>query len=232
MNVYYPMPFSKGARIVYCNEIDEPIPSLYYSVDYTAGDQIDDSMGRFHCSFRRENPTKMGKDFTILPTRNGKGRFLGVVAGVRTLSPNWWGEGEFKVYLDGDKDWPTIVGTGTEDYIGSAWGVGQHFALYAGTPYIAAVPGWQKLISFYRFHLMDPVYFHQNIRIEMQQIGAGIRPDGTGGLYERADDWSAAAFWYQNLGEPLPRLPSCEERLANLEPIEGETGYKRVNWVP
>jgi hypothetical protein len=212
--------------------MDEPIPHLYYSVDYTAGDQVDDSMGRFHACFRRENPTQMTRDFTILPQRHGKGRFLGCVVGVRTLSPQWWGEGEFKVYLDGDQEWPTIIGTGTEDYLGSAWGVGEHFALYSGCPYVATFSNWQRFNSFYRFHIPDPIYFNQDIRIEMQQIGAGARPDGTGGLYERADDWSAASFWYQTLGEPLPQIPSFKERIANLEILDGETGYQRVKWVP
>ncbi len=223
LNVYFPMPFSQGAKIVYCNELDEAVPSLYYSVDYTVGDPVDDNTGRFHCTFQRENPTKMAKDFTILPQRKGRGRFLGAVVGVRTLSPQWWGEGEFKVFLDGDKEWPTIVGTGTEDYIGSAWGVGQHFALYGGCPYIASVGDWQRLISFYRFHVMDPIYFHQEIRVEMQQITGGFRPDGTVGLAERADDWSAAAFWYQNMGEPLPKLPDVAARTANLEKLPGES---------
>lgn len=231
MNVYFPMPFSKGAKIVYCNELNEPVPYFYYSVDYTLGDSVDETMGRFHCSFRRENPTERRKDFAILPHRNGMGRFLGCVVGIRPIGPQWWGEGEFKVYLDGDNDWPTIVGTGTEDYIGSAWGLGQHTTLYSGSPLVVVSGGWQRLISFYRFHIADPIFFHQDIRVEMQQIGAGIRPDGTNGLFERCDDWSAAAFWYQNLGEPLPPAVPLQERIADLEPLEGESRCERIHHV-
>ena len=230
LNCYFQMPFADGAKITITNEQPCEMHGFYYSVDYTIGDAVDDDTLRFHCAFRRENPTTMTKDFVILPERHGKGRFLGCVIGVRTRSPQWWGEGEFKVYLDGDKDLPTICGTGTEDYLGAAWGVGEHFALYAGCPYIAYREDmrWQLLTSFYRFHLADPIFFHKDIRVDMQQIGGGWLPEGGVNLYERSDDWSAAAFWYQNPGEELPPMPTYDERVADIELMEFEEGYKRI----
>jgi len=229
LNCYFQMPFAKGAKLTFTNETNQDLGSLYYSVDYTIGDEIDDDTLYFHATFQRQNPTVMLKDFVILPTRHGRGRFLGCVIGVRTNSPQWWGEGEFKVYLDGDTDLPTICGTGTEDYLGSAWGCGEHFALYSGAPYIALEPSarWQTLASFYRFHIADPIFFHKDIRVDMQQIGGGWLPQGGINIYERSDDWSAAAFWYQTPGEPLPPMPSCEERTADLERKPHEKAYER-----
>lgn len=229
LNCYFQMPFARGARLTFSNETDQHLGSLYYSVDYTIGDPVDDDTLRFHSSFRRENPTTMKQDFVIMPQRHGRGRFLGCVIGVRTRSPQWWGEGEFKVYLDGDTDLPTICGTGTEDHLGSAWGVGEHFALYAGCPYIAMDPNnrWQSLISFYRFHVADPIFFARDCRVEMQQIGGGFTPAGEINLYERSDDWSAAAFWYQDAGEALPPMPSFEERVKDIDRRPFEQGYQR-----
>jgi hypothetical protein len=230
LNCYFQMPFAKGAKVTFTNETDEICGGMYYSVDYTIGDQIDDDTLYFHCAFRRENPTEMKRDFVILPTRHGRGRFLGCVIGARNKSPQWWGEGEFKVYIDGDTDLPTICGTGTEDYLGSAWGTGEHFALYAGCPYIAfdEHARWQTLVSFYRFHIADPIFFAKDIRVEMQQIGGGWIPEGSINIYERSDDWSAAAFWYQTPGEPLPPMPGCAERIADIERRPYEQGYQRA----
>lgn len=230
LNCYFQMPFAKGAKLTFTNESSQTCGSLYYSVDYTIGDVIEGDTLYFHSCFVRENPTEMKRDFVFLPQRHGRGRFLGCVIGVRTKSPQWWGEGEFKVYLDGDTDLPTICGTGTEDYLGSAWGVGKHFALYAGCPYIAfdANSRWQSLISFYRFHVADPIFFSKDIRVEMQQIGGGFIPEGSINLYERSDDWSAASFWYQDLGEPLPPMPSCEDRIRDIQMRPFEKPFQRV----
>lgn len=230
LNSYFQMPFATSARLTLTNESDERIDSLYYSVDYTVGDTVDTDSLYFHAAFMRENPTEMKRDFPILPLRHGRGRFLGCVIGVRTRSPQWWGEGELKVYLDGDTDLPTICGTGTEDYLGSAWGVGEHFALYAGCPYIAfdANARWQTLISFYRFHIADPIFFGKDIRVEMQQIGGGWIPEGGVNIYERSDDWSAASFWYQDIGEPLPAMPAYQDRIRDIEMRPYEKGFQRA----
>lgn len=219
LNTWVPMPFSRSARVTVDVDTTKEIGCLFYQIDYTLGDELSEDTGRLCCSFRRENPTRVREDFAILDRVEGRGRFLGCVVGVRALFENWWGEGELKVYLDGDKVLPTICGTGTEDYALSAWCVGQHANPYQGCPLYR-----QDLISFYRWHVLDPVYFQDSIRVTMQQIGWG-KP----GLFERCDDWSAAAFWYQTNPGKLPgRLPDREQRLAALlEPREGEPGYKK-----
>jgi hypothetical protein len=207
-NTYIPMPFQKGARITVECDTAETVPLLFYQIDYTLGDPVTADHGRLCCAFRRENPTQVTKDFTILPKISGSGRYLGTVVGARPCQTGWWGEGEIKFYLDGDKDWPTICGTGTEDYAGSAWCDCERPALYSG---------WtiheEKFWSFYRWHVPDPIYFHKDIRVEMQQIGHNYDL----GFYERADDWCATAFWYWVNPQPLPQpLPDCAARLAKL----------------
>jgi hypothetical protein len=211
-NTWIPMPFN-SARIEIVNEssIDN---RLFYQIDYTLGDKVD-NMGRLCCTFRRENPTVLGRDFTILEKVSGEGRFIGDVVGIRTLAGEWWGEGEVKIYMDGDTSYPTICGTGTEDYIGSAWEVGPHANIYQGCPLCR-----QDLISFYRWHVLDPIYFHKDIRITIQQIGFR-RKEKT--LFERVDDWSAAAFFYLIRPTKLPEVPNLEERISNIIEIrEGD----------
>lgn len=230
LNAYFPMPFAKHARITITNESDRKTDMVFYYIDYTLGDPVDDDTLRFHAAFRRENPTTLTKDFQILPKRHGRGRFLGCTVGARVLAKDWWGEGEFKVYLDGDEEFPTIAGTGTEDYLCSAWGLGQHWALYGGAPFVASSKDSYKLVSFYRFHVPDPVYFHKDIRVEAQQIGLGFYPHGRD-LAERQDDWSAAAFWYQDGNEPLAPMPDYAARVADLEPVEGEPVAARPGWT-
>lgn len=209
-NCYIPMPFQKRARITVEVDTDEVVPLFFYSIDYTLGDAVTEQHGRLCCAFRRENPTHVKEDFTILPKISGEGRFLGCVIGVRPCQGDWWGEGEAKFYLDGDTDFPTICGTGAEDYAGSAWCACRNPALYQGF----TLNREDNLWSFYRWHILDPVYFHQDIRVTMQQIGHNYNL----GFFERADDWSAATFWYWINPQPLPEvLPNRAARLANLE---------------
>src|SRR6266545_1469326 len=99
LNLWLPMPFRKHAKITFTNESNEPVV-LYYQIDYTLGDQHPTDVGRLHALFRRENPTTLTQDFELLPKRTGKGRFIGCVIGVRSLRPEWWGEGEIKIYKD------------------------------------------------------------------------------------------------------------------------------------
>jgi hypothetical protein len=133
-NAYFPMPFGKRIRIELTNSGPASI-SLFYQVDYTL-EKVEPDAGYLHVTFRRENPTEIQRDFVIADGLRGPGRFLGCVVGIRVLKDDmvWYGEGEFKVFIDGDEKLPTICGTGLEDYIGSAWGLGQHTAFYAGTP--------------------------------------------------------------------------------------------------
>lgn len=120
-NSYFPMPFAAHVRIELTNSADKEA-LLYYQVDYTLEPAMADDVGYLHVSFRRQNPTVLKDDFVIAEGLEGPGRFLGCNVGIRVIDDcNWYGEGELKIYLDGDTDLPTICGTGLEDYIGSAW---------------------------------------------------------------------------------------------------------------
>ena len=171
-NCFIPMPFRTGMRIVVINDGQTPVPSLYYEVNYTLGDRHDASVLYFHAAFRRERQTKLQQDFEILPLVRGKGRFLGanlgVIADQKRYEKSWWGEGEVKIFVDGDRDNPTLVGTGTEDYVGTGFSQGKFDHFYQGSP-IADRDAMR--FSFYRYHVPDPVYFRDGIRVTIQQIG-------------------------------------------------------------
>ena len=212
-NIWLPMPFQKSGKLTLTNEGDRDI-TVFYQVDYTTGDQHPDDLGRLHVCFLRENPTTLKTDFEILPKREGKGRYLGTVMGIRSFDEHWWGEGEIKIYMDGDTEFPTICGTGSEDYVCLSYGMQQ-------TPYLYQGCSWNQkgYVSMYRWHLPDPIYWKKDCRITIQQIGYDrSRQDSTGTpLYERADDWCCATFWYEPVpSAPLPPFPSHEELVANL----------------
>lgn len=213
LNIWLPMPFSENANITLANEGDEPI-TLFYQIDYTRGDQHPEKVGRLHTCFRRENPTKLKQDFEILPTRTGMGRYIGAVLGIRTLESNWWGEGEIKIFLDGDTDFPTICGTGSEDYVCLSYGMQQTPFLYHGCSF-----NQDGFVSMYRWHLPDPIFWRQQCRITIQQIGWSREKSGQkdSGLYERQDDWCCATFWYEPVpSTTLPPFPNLSERTVNL----------------
>ncbi len=207
LNFWLPMPFTRRARITLRND-SEADARIFYQIDYTIGDRHPVDVGRMHTLFRRENPTTPTVDFEILPRRVGRGRFIGCVLGIRDLDTSrWWGEGEVKFYIDGDEQFPTIAGTGAEDYVGLSYGM-------QDTPYLLHGCSLNEngYISMYRWHLPDPIYWKKDCRVTIQQIGYR-RPD----YFERADDWSTATFWYEPIpSAPLPPLPSLEERMADL----------------
>ncbi len=173
---YVPMPFRSHAKITVTNESKVDLSHLFYDVDATIGDPHGDDMLYFHAYWRRERPTTLGKDFEILPRVEGAGRFLGCNVGVIANKENlgWWGEGEVKMYLDGDTEFPTVVGTGVEDYIATAWGQGEYAQRYHGCLMADEDKGWY---SFYRLHIPDPVYFQKDFRITIQQLGGTMKAD-------------------------------------------------------
>ncbi|HML74619.1 MAG TPA: DUF2961 domain-containing protein [Anaerohalosphaeraceae bacterium] len=209
MSIFLPMPFTSHARFTVTNEGTEKDVPFYYQIDLTLNDQFPSDVGRLHVLYHRENPTTLGVDFTILPKRTGMGRFAGCVIGINNADHKWWGEGEFKAYLDGDEEFPTICGTGTEDYIGQAWGFHENAYLYGG---VSLRKDW--LWTLYRWHLKDPIYWKKDIRITLQQIGAGN--EGGGGYYNKQEDVNVAAFWYEPIpSAPLPPLAPYTERVAD-----------------
>jgi hypothetical protein len=222
-NCVIPMPFQTGMKIVVTNESGTHLSALYYEVNYTLGDAHPPETLYFHAHWNRENPTTFGRDFELLPKIEGRGRFLGVNVGVVADTgkyfKSWWGEGEVKIFLDGDTQYSTLCGTGTEDYIGTGWGQGQYANLYQGC-HLADHEAFEY--AFYRFHTPDPIYFHSDIRVTIQQIGCwdpstigqlhgkgnplfhGDAPIDTAaaveansyGLFERQDDWSSCAYFF------------------------------------
>jgi hypothetical protein len=240
-NCCIPMPFRTGMRIVVTNESSHTIGLFFYDVDFTIGDQHGPDSAYLHAHWRRENPTTKCQDFEMLPKVTGRGRFLGVVTSVvadtKTYFKSWWGEGEVKVYLDGDSHHATCSGTGTEDYIGTGWGMGRFINRYQGCSHADREA---MRYAFYRFHVPDPIYFQSDIRVTIQQMGcwdpvtmvqfieaglklrwgddpvdmqAALAAKGYG-MFEREDDWACCAFFY--LDKPtngLPPLPPVGERL-------------------
>lgn len=193
-NATFPMPFH-GAMVVKLTNHTKRIFPLYYQIDLLMGPQDEDA-GLMHVVFNRENPTTMKEDFTLVDNIEGPGRFFGTVVGIRVLNDinaqqlfSWYGEGEFKFFLDGDTDYPTICGTGLEDYAGTAWGMGAHQAPLSGVPHEIKDPNSKAsnpdFASLYRWHGPDPIVFEESCRATVQQIGAVFVPEG-------ADDMMAA----------------------------------------
>ncbi len=237
-NACLPMPFRSGMKIVVTNETDAELKMFFYDVDYTLGDEHGPDALYLHAHWRRENPTKLMRDFEVLPKVTGRGRFLGAfygaIADTQRYFNTWWGEGELKVFLDGDTRLPTLCGTGTEDLIGTGWGQGRYDHLYQGCH---LADGERMQYGFYRLHIPDPIYFHHDLRATIHQIGwtghdtaAQMRErgeavhlnhqpleEGKGGIFEREDDWCACAYFY--LDRPtndLPALAPLAERVADL----------------
>lgn len=205
-NCYIPMPFSEHAKIEFENQSDSKVGALFYQIDYDLVDGLPRNCGRFHAQWRRQNPTVQKEDYVILDNVKQPGVYIGTMLGVHTHGPNWWGEGEFKFYVDGDDEYPTICGTGTEDYYNSAWGLGTYQYLYHGCT--LNEDGW---ISLYRWHVVDPIRFKELNKVTCQQIGWNK------GLYERSDDWCTTAYWYQaEPHTPFPTLPDKAARMADL----------------
>jgi hypothetical protein len=169
-NAFIPMPYRTGARIEITNE-SRWQALIWYDVNALDVPRHAPDVLYFHAHWRREERTRMGHDFEILPPVRGRGRYVGVNVGVignEAYRGTWFGEGEVKIYLDRDREWPTLVGTGTEDYVGSGWGQGE----YAGQFFGSVISDDEKdRYAFYRYHLPDPVFFHEACRITLQQIG-------------------------------------------------------------
>lgn len=179
-----PMPFKKAARIQVTNESNKRISHLFYDVNFQELTKWNNNNLYFHAFWYRDTATTLGKDFELLPAVNGRGRFLGTNVGVFAnplYEDYWWGEGEVKIYLDGDKEYPTLAGTGTEDYIGTAWSQGIFYNDFAGSLLANKDhAGW----AFYRYHINDPIFFKTDCRVTLQQIG-GNRKELVQGLQDK-----------------------------------------------
>ena len=219
-NSYWEMPFRKSARVTVENLTEETCKEYFYQIDYTLTDVPEDA-ATFHAQFRRSNPLPYQTDHTILDGVTGQGQYVGVYMAWQSHSNGWWGEGEIKFFLDGDREFPTICGTGTEDYFGGAWCFvesrkeGDRYGAYS-TPYLGmpqvivgnAANMWrtQQRYGLYRWHIADPVRFEQDLKITMQALGWR-----SGGRYlPLQDDIASTAFWYQT--EPHGLFPALPDR--------------------
>jgi hypothetical protein len=219
-NCYLPIPFRERLEMRYTNHSDRDV-TLYYQLDYTLQPELPEEIGYLHVAFRRENPTRQRQDFVITEGLRGPGRYLGCNIGVRVIDhANWYGEGEVKVFRDGDTDLPTICGTGLEDYVGTAWGMGAHHAPYGGVPLclsehgdVAEGMGVQPdFVTFYRWHLPDPIMFESDLTVTIQQIGAMFFPAGQDAelaAYERTNP-PAGEGWIRGAHPAMLAWGICE----------------------
>jgi hypothetical protein len=220
-NCFWHMPFRKSARLEIVNESDKPISLLYYNIDWIKRDSLPEDTPYFYAQYRQEYPAQKGKDYLLLETR-GKGHYVGTVLAVRTRSPSWFGEGDEKIYIDGEAK-ASIWGTGTEDYFLSAWGLKRTSTPYFGVPYFDQWGIVGGHTSAYRWHVNDPLVFNTGIKVTLEHFG-WISPDEnpefkTHSWNEREDDYASVAFWYQT-GEPTfeARAPHARDRrLPSLE---------------
>ena len=262
-NCYWEMPFRRRARITVENLSPDPVPALYYQITYTLT-EVPDDCAYLHAQWRRSNPLPYQEVHTLLDGVVGQGQYVGTYLAWGVNNTGWWGEGEIKFYLDGDGEWPTICGTGTEDYFGGAWNFEhppgeygvystpflglpqvirpdglyrsqQRFGMYATDSESSTemdergrrhqprvhgsglshptgdiyVPGYR--FGMYRWHVMDPIRFQQDLRVTIQALGWWAEPGEQLRYRPGEDDIASTAFWYQ--GEPhapYPALPDIE----------------------
>lgn len=210
LNCYWPMPFRKSMKITIENERDQDVPGLFYEITYSL-EPVPDDAAYFHAQWRRKQVTVDHPEYTILDGVKGKGQYVGTFLALVQTDNGWWGEGEAKFYIDGDTEYPTICGTGMEDYFCAAWGLGTVFSTaLTGYP-LRDVGNGVPRHAMYRWHIPDPIRFKKDLRVTIQDIGGW--PDR---IYTaRADDMASTAYWYQTEPHaPFPPFPTLYQRWA------------------
>ena len=223
-NCYWPMPFRKKCRITLENISGEAM-TLYYQVDYILTTVPADA-AYFHAQFRRVNPVPYQKDYVIVDSIRGKGQYVGTYLAYGAHDDGWWGEGEIKFFLDGDTKYPTINGTGTEDYFCGSYDFDTRIQTRTGetvseyTPFCSPYSGLVQVIGgdghynveqrfgLYRWHITDPIRFDKSLKVTLQDLGWH-----TDGRYlPLQDDMASVAFWYQQEPHtPFPKFPTRDE---------------------
>jgi hypothetical protein len=219
-NSYWEMPFRRSARISIENLSPDTVHGFFYQVDYTLT-EVPESAAYFHAQWRRANPVQ-GAVHTLVDDVRGKGHYVGTYLAVGVYNTGWWGEGEIKFFLDGDHDFPTICGTGTEDYFGGAWNwefpagqYGIYSTAFLGMHQVIKPDGLyrsQQRFGAYRWHVMDPIRFEQDLRVTIQDLGWRAPLEGKSRYLPRQDDIASVSFWYQ--AEPhalFPALPGLND---------------------
>ena len=215
-NSYWQMPFQKSAKVTMEN-LGEKKATVYYQIDYSL-EKVKKDTPYFHAQFRRTNPLPAKEVYTIVDGIKGRGNYVGTYLAHGANSPGWWGEGEIKFYLDGDTDFPTICGTGEEDYFNGSYGYNDHevdgkdvyenfSSPYTGF-YHVQHEGAQRRFGQYRWHITDPVRFDQDLKITIQSLGW----QSEGRYLPLEDDLASVAYWYQvEPHAPFPALPAKDK---------------------
>ncbi|MEJ7838066.1 MAG: glycoside hydrolase family 172 protein [Thermomicrobiales bacterium] len=218
-NSYWEMPFRKSALITVENITPDRIPGFYYSVDYALTD-VPEDLAYFHAQWRRSNPLPYMEDHTLLDGVQGVGQYVGTYIAWGVNNSGWWGEGEIKFYMDGDVEWPTICGTGTEDYFGGAWNFehpkgeyGEFSTPFLGMPQVLKPDGLyrsQQRFGMYRWHVQDPIRFRQDLKVTIQALGWRSALEDAKRYLPLQDDIASTSFWYQQ--EPHAPFPKLGDR--------------------
>ena len=217
-NCYWPMPFRRRARMTLTNLADVPV-TMYYQIDYCLC-HVDEDEAYFHAQFRRVNPLPYKGVYTILDGVKGRGKYVGTYMAWGVHNNGWWGEGEIKFYMDGDREYPTICGTGTEDYFCGSYNFEDPVTHGNYVPFTTPYAGLHQVIEpnrlyqsqfrfgMYRWHIADPIYFDTDLKVTIQALGWR-----EGGRYlPLQDDIASVAYWYQQLPTPaFPPLPGKDE---------------------
>ncbi len=211
-NCFWEMPFRQSCRVTIENRHPKSVGHCFHQINYTLTD-VPEDCAYFHAQFRRTNPVPYMEPYTIIDGIEGRGHYVGTVMGWGINNSGWWGEGEIKFYMDGDVDFPSICGTGTEDYFGGAynWECDGQYVEYA-TPFMGmhqvlrpdGTYNSQHRHAMYRWHIMDPVRFEQNVCVTIQSLGWRSQ----GRFFPGQHDICSVAYWYQTLPTaPFPALP-------------------------
>jgi len=208
-NSYWPMPFTRRARITIENIHPHPIDGFFYQITY-ALTETPANAARFHAQWRRSLTTREVPEHVILDGIRGQGHYVGTFLAWSQMSNGWWGEGEIKFFMDGDGEYPTICGTGTEDYFGGAWCFnGETYSTpFLGYPLYRKAEGEIPRHGLYRWHVMDPIRFRQDLKVTMQALGWW--PHGK--FQPLTDDIASVGYWYQTGPHaPFPTIPPRHE---------------------
>jgi hypothetical protein len=216
-NSYWEMPFRQQARITVENLSPDQSRGFYYQITYTLT-EVPEDRAYFHAQWRRSNPLPYKEAHTLLDGVQGQGHYVGTYLAWGVNNRGWWGEGEVKLFIDKDGEFPTICGTGTEDYFGGAWNFehpkGQYGVFsspYSGLPQVIKPDGLynsQQRFGMYRWHIMDPIRFQEDLRVTIQALGWRSVLEDKPRYLPLQDDIASTAFWYQTEPHaPFPKLP-------------------------
>ena len=216
-NCYWDMPFRKRCRMTLENRDEEDVV-IYYQIDYSE-EEVDEDAAYFHAQFRRVNPLPYKEVYTIVDGIKGRGHYVGTYMAWGVNNNGWWGEGEIKFYMDGDKEFPTICGTGTEDYFCGSYDFEDPVTHDRYVPFSTPYTGLQvvstdnlykvqKRFGMYRWHITDPIRFESDLKVTIQALGWR---HGFKRYLPLQDDIASVAFWYQEMPfVKFPELPDAD----------------------